>query len=99
MTLKCQYLAFWLDMIVLTVIFFPAIFIYPRLLAFKPQELKFIHFLIKYNFNKTGVINDPLGQPTVLAGSDCRWILKFCAGRTYIQMDGQTDVRTDGQHV
>ena len=31
--------------------------------------------------NKTGVINDPLGQPTVPAGSDCRWILKFCAGR------------------
>ena len=32
------------------------------------------------NMNKTGVINDPLGQPS-------RWILKFCAGRT----DGRTD--------
>ena len=40
--------------------------------------------------NKTGVINDPLGQPTVPAGSDCRWILKFCAGH----MDGQTKGRT-----
>ena len=39
------------------------------------------------NENKTGVINDPLDQATVPAGSDCRWILKFCAGRT--------DVRTD----
>ena len=37
--------------------------------------------------HKTGVINDPLGQPTVPAGSDCRLILKFCAGRT----DGRTD--------
>ena len=35
---------------------------------------------------KTGVINDPLGQPTVPAGSDCRLILKFWDGRT----DGQT---------
>ena len=26
---------------------------------------------------KTGIINDPLGQPTVPAGSDCRLILKF----------------------
>ena len=33
--------------------------------------------------NKTGVINDPLGQPTVPAGSDCRLILKFWDGRTY----------------
>ena len=49
----------------------------------------------KYNLNKTGVINDPLDQPTVPAGSDCRWILKFCAGRTY----RRTYVRTDGQHV
>ena len=32
--------------------------------------------------NKTGVINDPLGQPTVPAGSDCRLILKFWDGRT-----------------
>ena len=32
--------------------------------------------------NKTGVINDPLGQPTIPAGSDCRLIL------------GRTDVRT-----
>ena len=41
----------------------------------------------KNNFNKTGVINDPLGQPTVPAGSDCRLILKFWNGRT----DGRTD--------
>ena len=34
----------------------------------------------------TGVINDPLSQPTVPAGSDCRLILKFCYGRT----DGRT---------
>ena len=32
--------------------------------------------------NKTGVINDPLGQPTVPAGSDCRLILKFWDGLT-----------------
>ena len=32
--------------------------------------------------NKTGVINDPLGQPTVPAGSDCRFILKFWDWRT-----------------
>ena len=32
--------------------------------------------------NKTEVINDPLGQPTVPAGSDCRLILKFWDGRT-----------------
>ena len=36
--------------------------------------------------HKTGVINDPLGQPIVPAGSDCRWFLKFCAGRP----DGRT---------
>ena len=30
--------------------------------------------------------NDPLGHPTVLAGSDCRLILKFLDGRT----DGRT---------
>ena len=32
--------------------------------------------------NKTGVINDPIGQLTVPAGSDCRLILKFWDGRT-----------------
>ena len=32
--------------------------------------------------NKTGVINDPLGQPTVPAGSDCSLILMFWDGRT-----------------
>ena len=37
--------------------------------------------------HKTGVINDPLGQPTVPAGSDCRLILKFWNGRT----DGWSD--------
>ena len=31
---------------------------------------------------KTGVINDPLGKPTVPAGSDCRLILKFWDGLT-----------------
>ena len=36
---------------------------------------------------KTGVIIDPLGQSTVLAGSDCRLILKFWDERTY----GRTD--------
>ena len=35
-----------------------------------------------YIRNKTGVINDLLGQPTIPAGSDCRLILKFCDGRT-----------------
>ena len=37
------------------------------------------------------VINDPLGQPTVPAGSDCRMIMKFWDGRT----DGHTYGRTD----
>ena len=32
---------------------------------------------------KTGVINDPLGQPTVPADSDSRLILKFWDGRTF----------------
>ena len=36
---------------------------------------------------KTGVINDPLGQPTIPAGSDCRWIWSFVP-------DGQPDGRT-----
>ena len=36
----------------------------------------------KSQYYKTGVINDPLGQPTVSAGSDCRLILKFWDGRT-----------------
>ena len=36
----------------------------------------------RYNHDKTGVINDPLGQPTVPAGSDSRLILKFWDGRT-----------------
>ena len=39
------------------------------------------------------VINDPLGQPTVPADSDCRLILKFWDGRT----DGRTDIWTDRQ--
>ena len=42
-------------------------------------------------FNKTGVINDPLGQPTVPTGSDCRWILKFCAGCTDDNMCENSD--------
>ena len=55
----------------------------------------------KSKFYKIGVINDPLGQPTFPAGSDCRLILKFWDGRT----DGRTDlrtrtyVRTDGHSV
>ena len=32
--------------------------------------------------NKTGVINDPLGQPTVPAGNDCSLIPMFWDGRT-----------------
>ena len=36
---------------------------------------------LKHNIHKTGVINDPLGQPSVPADSDCRLILKFCDGR------------------
>ena len=44
-----------------------------------------------YNYHKTGVINDPLGQPTVPAGSDWRLILKFWNGRTHGRTDGQTD--------
>ena len=39
--------------------------------------------------NKTGVINDPLGQPTVTAGSDFRLILQV--------WDVQKDVRTNGR--
>ena len=35
----------------------------------------------KSQYYKTGDINDPLGQPTVSAGSDCRLILKFWDGR------------------
>ena len=50
----------------------------------------------EYNIHKTGVINDPLGQPTVPAGSDCRLILKFWNGRTEGRKDGRTDGRTDG---
>ena len=46
----------------------------------------------KSKWNKTGVINDPRGQLTVPAGSDCRLILKFWDGLT----DGRTDGRTDG---
>ena len=38
--------------------------------------------VMKRNKYKTGVINDPLGQPTVPAGRDCRLILKFRDGRT-----------------
>ena len=41
---------------------------------------------VKPKINKTGVINDPLGQPTVSAGSDCRLIFKFWNGR----MDGHS---------
>ena len=40
--------------------------------------------------NKTGVINDPLGQSTVPAGSDCRLILKFWDGQTYGRTDGHS---------
>ena len=44
---------------------------------------------------KAGVINDPLGQPTVPAGSDCRVILKFCDGRT----DGLTDTLCENMKI
>ena len=44
---------------------------------------------------KTGVINDPLDQPTDPAGSDCRLILKCWDGRT----DRRMYVRTDGQSI
>ena len=37
---------------------------------------------LKLRYNKTGVINDPLGQSTVLAGSDSRLIWKFWDVRT-----------------
>ena len=36
----------------------------------------------KIEKNKIGVISDPLGQPTVPAGSDFRSILKFSDGCT-----------------
>ena len=36
---------------------------------------------MKNSINKTGVINDPLGQPTDPAGSDFHLILKFWDGR------------------
>ena len=38
--------------------------------------------ILKANKDKTGVINDPLGQPTVPAGSACGLILKFWDGCT-----------------
>ena len=53
------------------------------------------NFITKLNLNKTGVINDPLGQPTVPAGSDCPLILKFWDGRT----DRRAYVQTDGHSV
>ena len=40
------------------------------------------YFSVKEKYYKTGVINNPLGQPTVPAGSDCRLLLKFWDGRT-----------------
>ena len=45
----------------------------------KPDKCNLLHYIFgsKLNMYKTEVINDPLGQPTVLAGSDCRLILKF----------------------
>ena len=45
----------------------------------------YIYVVVKKGKGRTGVINDPLGQPTVSVGSDCRLILKFF-GRT----DGRT---------
>ena len=42
--------------------------------------------------NKTGVIHDPLGQPTVPAGRDCHLILSFGT-------DGLTAGRTNGHSV
>ena len=48
----------------------------------------------KYRKNKTGVINDPLGQPTVPVALDFE-VLR----RTYVRVrtDGRTEGRTDGQ--
>ena len=58
-------------------------------LNFQPHNL--ILLLSEIKIHKTGVINDPLGQPTVPAGSDCRLILKFWDVRT----DGRTYGLTD----
>ena len=43
----------------------------------------------KIEISKTGVINDPLGQPTVTAGSDFHLMLKFWDGLMF--GDGRTD--------
>ena len=45
-------------------------------------KIKLVYRNLKDKIDKTGVINDPLGQPTVPTGSDCRLILKFWDGRT-----------------
>ena len=37
----------------------------------------YIPLRLKVKLNKTGVINEPLGQTTVSAGTDCRLILTF----------------------
>ena len=39
-------------------------------------------FMLEHRYNKTGVINYPLGQSTIPTGSDLRLILKFWDGRT-----------------
>ena len=49
---------------------------------------------LKNTWSKAGVINDPLGQPSVPAGSDCRLILKFCDGLT----DGRTLLCENSDH-
>ena len=51
----------------------------------KGQKLSKKLFFYKTGKNKTGVFNDPLGQPTIPAGSDCRLILKFWDGRKYVR--------------
>ena len=46
---------------------------------------KYKYMFDKTNLYKTGVINDPLGQPTVPACMDFRLILTFWNGQTKVQ--------------
>ena len=59
--------------------------------TYRVTESTSTKFCLRTNYYKTGVINDPLGQPTVPVGSDCFGADVRTDGRTY----GQTDVRTD----
>ena len=62
---------------------------YFMITAFLNEFYSLVCLEMKINKDKTGVINDPLGQPTVPAGSDCHLILKFWDGWTYVRTDGQ----------